>query len=140
MADIAIIDYGMGNVHSVYKALLKVVPKNSKLKITKKLSEINKSSHVVFPGQGAAHECMKSISENFNINDFKTIIHNKPFLGICMGLQVLMTSSQENNGLKCLNIIDGKALSIKNAIDKNLVCMEFLYGVFFRYLPSSYKL
>ena len=120
MADIAIIDYGMGNVHSVQKALNKVVDKNSKIKITNSLSDLLNCSHIVFPGQGAASECMANIDKNLDVIEFKKIILQKPFLGICMGLQVLMTHSEENEGSDCLNILDGKVLSIKRKMNANL--------------------
>ena len=120
MADIVIIDYGMGNVHSVAKALTNILDKKSKVKISKSISEIKKSTHIVFPGQGAVSECMSNINKNFEINELKEIIKKKPFLGICMGLQVLMGSSTENNGVSCLDIIDGEVLSIRDKLDKNL--------------------
>ena len=120
MADIAIIDYGMGNVHSVQKALNKVLDKNSKIKITNSLNDLLDCSHIVFPGQGAASECMINIDKNLDIVEFKKIILQKPFLGICMGLQVLMTHSEENEGSNCLNILDGKVLSIKRKMNSNL--------------------
>ena len=120
MADIAIIDYGMGNVHSVQKALNKVLDKNSKIKITNSLNDLLDCSHIVFPGQGAASECMINIDKNLDIVEFKKIILQKPFLGICMGLQVLMTHSEENKGSNCLNILDGKVLSIKRKMNSNL--------------------
>jgi len=120
MADIVIIDYGMGNVHSVAKALTNILDKKSKVKISKSISEIKKSTHIVFPGQGAVSECMSNINKNFEINELKEIIKEKPFLGICMGLQVLMGSSTENNGVSCLDIIDGEVLSIRDKLDKNL--------------------
>ena len=120
MADIAIIDYGMGNVHSVQKALNKVVDKNSKIKITNSLNDLLNCSHIVFPGQGAASECMANIDKNLDVVEFKKIILQKPFLGICMGLQVLMTHSEENKGSNCLNILDGKVLSIKRKMNSNL--------------------
>ena len=120
MADIAIIDYGMGNVHSVCKALNKVLDKNSKVKITNSLNDLSDCSHIVFPGQGAASECMINIDKNLDIVEFKKIISQKPFLGICMGLQVLMTHSEENEGSNCLNILDGKVLSIERKMNSNL--------------------
>jgi len=120
MADIVIIDYGMGNVHSVHKALNKVLDKNSKIKITNSLNDLLDCSHIVFPGQGAASECMMNINKNLDIVEFKKIILQKPFLGICMGLQVLMTHSEENEGSDCLNILDGKVLSIKRKMNANL--------------------
>ena len=120
MADIAIIDYGMGNVHSVRKALNKVLDKNSTVKITNSLNDLSDCSHIVFPGQGAASECMINIDKNLDIVEFKKIISQKPFLGICMGLQVLMTHSEENEGSNCLNILDGKVLSMKRKMNSNL--------------------
>ena len=120
MADIAIIDYGMGNVHSVCKALNKVLDKNSTVKITNSLNDLSDCSHIVFPGQGAASECMINIDKNLDIVEFKKIISQKPFLGICMGLQVLMTHSEENEGSNCLNILDGKVLSMKRKMNSNL--------------------
>ena len=120
MANIAIIDYGMGNVHSVQKALNKVLDKNSKTKITNSLNDLLDCSHIVFPGQGAASECMINIDKNLDIVEFKKIISQKPFLGICMGLQVLMTHSEENEGSNCLNILDGKVLSIERKMNSNL--------------------
>ena len=73
MADIVIIDYGMGNVHSVAKALTNILDKKSKVKISKSISEIKKSTHIVFPGQGAVSECMSNINKNFEINEVKYI-------------------------------------------------------------------
>ncbi|MDC0089293.1 imidazole glycerol phosphate synthase subunit HisH [Gammaproteobacteria bacterium] len=120
MADIAIIDYGMGNVHSVCKALNKVLDKNSTVKITNSLNDLSDCSHIIFPGQGAASECMININKNLDIIEFKKVISQKPFLGICMGLQVLMTHSEENEGSNCLNILDGKVLSIERKMNSNL--------------------
>ena len=116
MAEIAIIDYGMGNLHSVAKAVNYVIDKNSKVKITSSLNDIKSSSHIIFPGQGAVSECMSNISKMFSIEEFNTLIKNKPFLGICMGLQVLMTSSVENNGVDCLNLFDGQVLSLESVL------------------------
>ena len=70
MAEIAIIDYGMGNLHSVAKAVNYVIDKNSKVKITSSLNDIRSSSHIIFPGQGAVSECMLNISKMFSIEEF----------------------------------------------------------------------
>jgi len=120
MTEIAVIDYGMGNVHSVSKALVKVSEKNTKVIITNSMDEIRNSSHIVFPGQGAASECMKNINKYLDVEEFKIIIHEKPFLGICMGLQVLMNSSDENNVTNCLDIFDGEVKSIKDNLQSTL--------------------
>ena len=120
MAEVVIIDYGMGNIHSVYKSLVKVIDKNSNVKVSNSLNDIKNSSHIVFPGQGAASECMSNISNHFDISELKNIISQKPFLGICMGLQVLMSNSEENEGTECLDIIDGNVISLKLRIDSLL--------------------
>ncbi len=120
MADVVIIDYGMGNIHSVYKSLVKVIDKNSNVKVSNSLNDIKNSSHIVFPGQGAASECMSNISNHFDIIELKNVISQKPFLGICMGLQVLMSNSEENEGTECLDLIDGNVISLKLQIDSLL--------------------
>ena len=120
MADVVIIDYGMGNIHSVYKSLVKVIDKNSNVKVSNSIKDIKNSSHIIFPGQGAASECMSNISNHFDIIELKNIISQKPFLGICMGLQVLMSNSEENEGTECLDLIDGNVISLKLQIDSLL--------------------
>jgi glutamine amidotransferase len=120
MTEIAVIDYGMGNVHSVSKALVKVSEKNTKVIITNSIDKIRNCSHIVFPGQGAALECMKNINKHLDIEEFTKVIHEKPFLGICMGLQVLMNSSDENNVTNCLDIFDGEVKSIKDNLQEKL--------------------
>jgi glutamine amidotransferase len=99
---------------------VKVVDKNSKIKISNSIKDIKNSSHIIFPGQGAASECMSSIKEHYDVVELKNLISQKPFLGICMGLQVLMSNSDENNGVKCLDVIDGSVLSFKSKIGKSL--------------------
>ncbi len=120
MAEVVIIDYGMGNLHSVYKSLVKVVDKTSKIKISNSLTDIQNCSHIVFPGQGAASECMNNIKKHLDVEELLEVIKQKPFLGICMGLQVLMTESDENEGTECLDIIDGKVVSLKSHINDSL--------------------
>ena len=111
MVDVVIIDYGMGNIHSVYKSVLKVIDKKSTVRVSSSLVDIKNSTHIVFPGQGAASECMANIAKQLNIDELKSVISQKPFLGICMGLQVLMSNSEENQGTNCLNIIEGTVMS-----------------------------
>ena len=113
MAKIVIIDYGMGNLHSVAKALNHVIDKNFTIKISSSLADIKNSSHIIFPGQGAVSECMKNIKKTYDVDKFDELIQDRPFLGICMGLQVLMTNSTENEGVNCLNLFEGEVLSLK---------------------------
>ena len=108
MNTIAIIDYGMSNLSSVIKAAKYVAP-NERVIISSNSNEINNADKIIFPGQGAAKKCMQSIYDKKLDKVIKKNSKEKPFLGICMGMQVLMDFSDENNGTECLGIIKGKA-------------------------------
>jgi len=110
---IAIVDYGMGNVRSVQKALEYVAP-NDQCLLTNDSQIINDSDRVVFPGQGAMGACMKALQENDLIEVIKIASKEKPFLGICLGLQLLFDHSEENNGTDALSIIPGEVIKFKN--------------------------
>jgi len=96
----------MSNLSSVEKAVKYVAP-NEKVIISSDPSEINSADKVIFPGQGAAEKCMQSIHNKKLSEVIKKNSNEKPFLGICMGMQVLMEFSNENNGTECLGIIKG---------------------------------
>ncbi len=85
--------------------------------ITDSIKEIESSDKIVFPGQGAAKSCMDNMQKKFNIDKLKELISKKPFLGICMGLQILMTFSEEDN-TECLNMFEGRVQRIQFANDK----------------------
>jgi len=110
---IAIVDYGMGNVRSVQKALEYVAP-NDHCLLTNDSQIINDSDRVVFPGQGAMGACMRALQENDLIEVIKIASKEKPFLGICLGLQLLFDHSEENNGTDGLSIIPGQVIKFKN--------------------------
>lgn len=104
---IAVVDYGMGNLRSVSKALEHVVETNQRVIVSSDAQEIADAEHVVFPGQGAARDCMKQLKD-MNLDEVVLqAAHEKPFLGICMGMQVLMSHSEENQGIDCLNLYAG---------------------------------
>ncbi len=107
MSSIAVIDYGMGNLRSVTKALEHVAA-GVRVVLTHDPEEIRQATHVVFPGQGAARECMAEIRRLGLDTVVSEVARNKPFLGICMGLQVLMDHSDENDGTDCLGLIPGQ--------------------------------
>lgn len=106
MTDIAIVDYGMGNLRSVSKALEYVAPTAS-IVVTSDPATVQKASRVVVPGQGAMPNCMHELT----ILGLKDVVleaaRNKPFLGICIGLQMLFEESEEGN-VKGLAILPGK--------------------------------
>lgn len=103
---VAIIDYGMGNLHSVASAINHIKP-NINLSITASAETILAADYVILPGVGAIRDCMKHIFE-YDINTIvsKVIAQGQPILGICVGMQVLMAHSEENGGVDCLGVFD----------------------------------
>lgn len=105
MAVIAVIDYDMGNLHSVCKALEKA---GATPKITSSPSDLEKATAVVLPGVGAFDPAMLSLRDRNLVEPIKNVIKGgKPFLGICLGMQILFESSEEGVE-KGLGIIPGK--------------------------------
>ncbi|MEM7257850.1 MAG: imidazole glycerol phosphate synthase subunit HisH [Pseudomonadota bacterium] len=109
---IAVIDYGMGNLRSVEKALAHVAPRH-RVVVTADAATIKSADRVVFPGQGAARDCMKNLKRADLYPVVADAFSNKPFLGICMGLQVLFDHSDENGGVECLGLVPGKVVGFK---------------------------
>ena len=107
MNTVAVIDYGMGNLHSVAKAL-EHASVNARVVVTHDLTLIEEADRVVLPGVGAIRDCMAEI-RRLNIDKVvKSVIdQGKPLLGVCVGMQALMTFSDENNGVECLKILPG---------------------------------
>lgn len=97
---IAIIDYGMGNLHSVLKSVLFVV-QHTKSPATAFLThnpeEVLSADKVIFPGQGAMPDCMKSLQQSGLGEAVAISLKNKPFFGICVGAQLLFDISEEGN-------------------------------------------
>jgi glutamine amidotransferase len=104
---IAVVDYGMGNLRSVLKALEHVVSDGQSVIISSDADEIGRAERVVFPGQGAARDCMKHLKDLQLDEVVLKAAHEKPFLGICMGMQVLMAHSEENKGVDCMGLYAG---------------------------------
>ena len=110
---IAIIDYGMGNIHSVQKAL---ELQGAKTCVTNKCQDIRSAEKVVLPGVGAFDDAMMELEKQGLIPVIKEHIKlKKPFLGICLGMQLLFDVSQEAKKKKGLGIIKGtvKRFSVK---------------------------
>jgi glutamine amidotransferase len=104
---IAVVDYGMGNLRSVSKALEHVVQDGQRVIVSSDADEIAAAERVVFPGQGAARGCMQQLKDLKLEEVVLQAAHEKPFLGICMGMQVLMSHSEENQGIDCMNLYAG---------------------------------
>lgn len=107
MQKIAIIDYNMGNLHSVERAVAHAAGVTASVAITSDPDMILKADRVVFPGQGAARDCMRELETRGMAEVVREVIRTKPFLGICMGMQVLMQHSEENGGIDCLGLYEG---------------------------------
>ena len=108
MQTIAVVDYGMGNLRSVVNALEVVTQGRDKVLLTSDPDQIMAADRVVFPGQGAAGDCMRAIDEYGLREAIVAAARQRPFLGICMGMQVLIDHSEENNGTDCLGILTGQ--------------------------------
>ena len=113
MTQVVVIDYGMGNLHSVSKAL-ETVADSEKIIISSDLGVIKTSDKIVFPGVGAIKDCMAAFSEDLKETVLEEI-GKKPTLAICVGMQMLLESSEENEGVKGLNILDGKVTKIESS-------------------------
>jgi len=108
MADIAVVDYGMGNLRSVQQALRSVAPKYS-IVVTGDPREIERATRVIFPGQGAMPDCMREMDALGLRTAVLEAAHTKPFLGICIGLQMLFEHSAEGN-IPGLGILKGSVV------------------------------
>jgi glutamine amidotransferase len=115
---IAIIDYGMGNLRSVQKGFERV---GREAVVTSDAKTILSAGKVVLPGVGAFPDCMRNLEENGLIDVVKqSVSSGKPFLGICLGLQLLFTESEEFGISKGLDIIKGRVVRFKGPEFKDL--------------------
>lgn len=110
---IAIIDYAMGNIRSVQQGLRHIAP-NDWVIVTNDKTRINSADKIVFPGQGAMGACMSALEKHDLIDVIKLCASEKPFLGICLGLQLLFDHSGENGGIDGLGIIGGEVARFTN--------------------------
>jgi len=106
MVDVAVVDYGMGNLHSVEQALRKVAP-DAEIVVSGDARVIANAGRVVFPGQGAMPDCMRELEARGLRNAVLEAARDKPFLGICIGLQMLFEHSAEGD-VAGLGILHGK--------------------------------
>ncbi|MBE0619647.1 MAG: imidazole glycerol phosphate synthase subunit HisH [Burkholderiales bacterium] len=96
MTTIAVIDYGMGNLRSVSKALEHVAP-DAEVRVTSDPEIVRQAERVVFPGQGAMPDCMREMDARGLRPAVLEAARSKPFLGICIGLQMLFERSEEGD-------------------------------------------
>ena len=106
MIDIAVIDYGMGNLRSVSKAIEHVAP-GLKVAVTSDPAVVARAARVVFPGQGAMPDCMREMDARGLRQAVLDAAYGKPFLGICIGLQMLFEKSEEGD-VAGLSVLPGR--------------------------------
>lgn len=107
MSTVAVIDYGMGNLHSVRKALQVADPKVEVI-VTDKAGIIRSADRVVFPGVGAMQDCINALGSRGLDRVITDIAESKPLLGICLGMQALLDFGEENGGTVGLAVISGQ--------------------------------
>ncbi len=107
MERVVVIDYRMGNLRSVEKALVHIAGDGAEILVSGDLKTISGADRVVFPGQGAIRDCMLELEKDGLVEALKEAVTSKPFLGICLGQQALMESSEEHAGTAGLGIIPG---------------------------------
>ncbi|OGI48957.1 MAG: imidazole glycerol phosphate synthase, glutamine amidotransferase subunit [Candidatus Muproteobacteria bacterium RBG_16_65_34] len=107
MNTVAVLDYGMGNLRSVCKAIEHVAPKAT-VQIVTEADAVRRADRVVFPGQGAIGGCVAALGVRGLREALLDAMRSKPFLGICLGLQALYERSEEGGGTACLGILPGR--------------------------------
>ncbi|WP_312601594.1 MULTISPECIES: imidazole glycerol phosphate synthase subunit HisH [Pseudomonas] len=106
MQTVAVIDYGMGNLHSVAKAL--EYSGGARVLVTGDPQIIREADRIVLPGVGAIRDCMAEIRRLGIDVLVREVSQDRPFLGVCVGMQALMETSEENNGVDCIGLFPGR--------------------------------
>lgn len=115
MSSVAVIDYGMGNLHSIAKALQRA-DTQAHVQVTSDQNVMRAADRIVFPGVGSMRDCMSALKQRDLIHLIKELALNKPFLGICLGLQALLDDSEENDHTDCLGLIPGHVLRFSDCL------------------------
>ena len=111
MSAIAVIDYGMGNLRSVAKALRHVAP-SREIVVTADPGAVRAAERVVLPGQAAMPDCMRCLDASGLREVVLEVARDRPFLGICLGLQMLFDRSEEGP-TRCLGIVRGDVVRFR---------------------------
>jgi glutamine amidotransferase len=112
MPDIAVIDYGTGNLRSVAKALAHVAPE-ARIVVSDDPEAIRRASHVVLPGQSAMPDCMRALEATGLAPVVVELARERPFLGICLGLQMLFDASEEGPS-RGLGVLRGRVVRFRD--------------------------
>lgn len=107
-SSVAIIDYGMGNLHSVASAVNRVAPQ-AQVQITADSKQILNADRVIFPGVGAMRDCMAALrATTMDQSVIAALSAGQPMLAICVGMQAMLEFSEENDGVDCLGVLPGR--------------------------------
>ena len=109
MSSVAVIDYGMGNLHSIAKAL-QHADSSVEVKVTQDAATILAADRVVFPGVGAMRDCMAALKSKDLVRVIEAAAASRPLLGICLGMQALLSRSEENGGTDAIGLISGQVV------------------------------
>jgi glutamine amidotransferase len=118
MSTVAVIDYGMGNLHSIAKALQHASPEVD-VQITTDAEQILRADRVVFPGVGAMRDCMQALNQSGLSEVIREVAKTKPLLGICLGMQALLSDSEENGKTLGLDIFSGHVVRFAEVLSDN---------------------
>ncbi|MEJ2679931.1 MAG: imidazole glycerol phosphate synthase subunit HisH [Gammaproteobacteria bacterium] len=111
LGNVLIVDYGMGNLHSVAKAVVRVAPECDVI-VSQDPSELVKADRVILPGVGAIRDCMSALTEGGWVQALREAWSRVPFLGICVGMQMLLETSEENEGATGLGWFPGQVVNM----------------------------
>lgn len=118
MKTVAIIDYGMGNLHSVSKAVEHVAP-DTQVLVTDNAEQIRSADRVILPGVGAIRDCMAEI-RRLGIDELvREVSADRPLLGICVGMQALMSRSEENGWVDCIDLFPSEVRFFGDNLTEN---------------------
>lgn len=118
MKTVAIIDYRMGNLHSARKAVEHVAP-DTRVLVTGNAEQIREADRVILPGVGAIRDCMAEIRRLGVDTLVREVSRDRPFLGICVGMQALMSRSEENGGVDCINLLPSEVRFFGETLTEN---------------------
>jgi glutamine amidotransferase len=109
METIGVIDYGMGNLHSLAKSLERVAG-DRRVEISSDVAQLSKYDKLVLPGVGGVRGCMEELKRLELVDFLRAAARRVPLLGVCLGMQVLLDHSEENGGVPALGLIPGDVI------------------------------
>ncbi|MGH8119343.1 MAG: imidazole glycerol phosphate synthase subunit HisH [Gammaproteobacteria bacterium] len=116
MSTVAVLDYGSSNLRSVAKAVEFAAENRHKVIVSNQAVQIRGADRVIFPGQGAIGQCMQSLKEKGLDAVIRECISTRPFFGICLGLQSLLDTSDEDGGTAGLGILPGRVVRFQDNV------------------------